>query len=525
MTYLKYLIIVVGLCTITSCIDLRHEDSTNVFEEDFFKNENDLKLYIYSLYKPFCSSPADANTWGIYSTLDGGYYAMTENTTDILTTEKNNDKAASAVCNRHNFDLFNTPQCTNPIYNKFLPKVSHLSKARMAALRIMDTDISNKEIYAAEAKAIVGWMGMILYDMFGPMPYASDELLREWNVNPMNGQYLPRATKEDFLGYLQKNLEEAIPILPEKQDPWGRVTKGAASMILLRIHLLQEDFINAKKVAKSIYEMGVEGGGSLYSLEKDYKRVFSIENRGGSCKEVILAVPCNGTKEYSPNQWFCVTMPDDYPHISPNSKGSGTHRMRWAFYDTYEAGDARLQTIVAEYTSTKNKDENGNPIVVKRNDKNLKNGALPFKYDMDPTVNGDFSKNDIVVFRYAEAILAYAEAINETEGPTKEAVDLLNIIRKRANLAEYNWQTDSQVNTKEAFRETILLERGHELYCEGVRHMDLVRMGKFVEYGKRGLTKAALKDYNNDPLRCVFPIDPQLVIDSKGIFKQNEAYN
>lgn len=516
MKIFKYLI--VALCTLscTSCIDLLHEDSTNVALDDFLKNENDLKLYVYSLYKPFCSSNGDANVWGFYATLDGGYYALTENTTDILTSEKTNVEAASIICNTHNWDMNSSKNVTNPIYNKFLPKIAHLSKARMAVLRMMDTDLPNKEAYIAEAKAIIGWTGMILYDMFGPIPYASDELLREWDADPMSGTYIPRPTSEKFLGYLQENLEEAIPELPTVQEPWGHLTKGAASMILLRVHLMQHDYENAKKVAKSIYEMGKEGGGSIYELLPDYQKIFSIDNSGN--KEMILAIPCDGTKDYSPNQWYCAAMPADFVHVSPYATGSSTHRMRWSFYDTYEKGDKRLNTIVAEYTNNKGKK-------VKRGDKNLTAGALPLKYDQDPTTNGNMSKNDIVVFRYAEAILSYAEAINETEGVTDLAKHLVNLVRKRAGLQEIEKvDNGAKVASPEAFREAILEERGHELYCEGVRHMDLVRMGKFVEYGKIGLSKSSLSKYNEDPRRAVFPIDPQMVIDSKGVIEQNEAY-
>ena len=177
-----------------------------------------------------------------------------------------------------------------------------------------------------------------------------------------------------------------------------------------------------------------------------------------------------------------------------------------------------MNTIVAEYVNNKGKK-------VKRGDKNLENGALPFKYDQDPTTQGNFAKNDIPIFRYAEAILGYAEAINETEGVTDLAIHLVNLIRSRAglsNIEEING--GEKVASPEAFREAILEERGHELYGEGVRHMDLVRMGKFVEYGKRGLSAYSLSKYNEDPRRAVFPIDPQMVIDSKGVIEQNEAY-
>ena len=500
----------------SSCMDLERVDSSNVPLEDFLKSENDLKLYVYSLYKPFCSSNGDADTWGFYATLDGGYYALTENTTDILTTEKANVEAASVICNTHNWDLNTSKNVTNPVYNKFLPKIAYISKARMASITIMQTSIPNKEKYAAEAKAIIGWLGMILYDMFGPLPYPSDEQLLLWDEHPLEGKWLARPTSEEFLAYLEDNLTEAIPELPETQDTWGRLTKGAASMILLRVHLMQKDFVKAKTVAKSIYEMGKEGGGSIYELMTDYSKIFSIDNQRN--KELILAIPCDGTKDYSPNQWYCAVMPADYVHTSTAAKGSSTHRMRWTFYDTYEKGDTRLNTIVAEYTNNKNKK-------VKRGAKNLENGALPFKYDQDPTTNGNFAKNDIPVFRYAEAILGYAEAINETEGVTDLAKHLVNLVRNRAGLPNIEKVNNgAKVASPEAFREAILEERGHELYCEGVRHMDLVRMDKFVEYGKIGLSEYSLSKYNEDPRRAVFPIDPQMIIDSKGVIVQNEAY-
>jgi hypothetical protein len=62
------------------------------------------------------------------------------------------------------------------------------------------------------------------------------------------------------------------------------------------------------------------------------------------------------------------------------------------------------------------------------------------------------------------------------------------------------------------------------LYAEGVRHKDLVREGKFVEFGKRGLSSDLLAQYNDDARRSVFQIDPQTVISSMGITTQNEGY-
>lgn len=513
--YIISFIAVLSVLSFNSCMDLERTDSSTIQLDNFLKNENDLKLYVYSLYKPFGSSNGDADVWGFYATLDAGYYSITENTTDILTTDKSNTNATSTLCNRHSWQL-NSNNIMNPLAGKYFPKVNHLSKARMAYIRIQETDLPNKEKYAAEAQAIIGWTGMILYDMFGPVPFASDEQLIKWDANPQSGEWLPKPTDEAFLNYLIDNMEEAIPLLPETQNDWGRITKGAARMLLLRIYLMKGDFQNAKPVAKDLYEMGIESGiGSIYRLEPSYQNVFSISNEKN--KELILAIPCDGTKDYSPNQWYCAAMPSDYVHISPYATGSSTHRMRWDFYDTYEPHDERLNTIVASYANNKG--------VTKDRNNGLASGAIPFKYDQDPSTNGNFSRNDIPVFRYAEAILIYAETIFETEGITSQAISLVNQVRSRAGLSGIETIDGGiHVSSPDAFREAILLERGHELYCEGVRHMDLIRHGKWAEYGKRGLLTADASAYNDDPNRYVFPIDPQVVIDSKGIIEQNVAY-
>lgn len=112
------------------------------------------------------------------------------------------------------------------------------------------------------------------------------------------------------MDYLIGNLEEAIPLLSETQSEWGHITKDVARMLLLRIYLMKGDFAKAKPVAKELYEMEESSGvGSTYRLEPSYKNVFSISNERN--KELILAIPCDGTKDYSPNQWYGTAMPAD----------------------------------------------------------------------------------------------------------------------------------------------------------------------------------------------------------------------
>jgi hypothetical protein len=81
------------------------------------------------------------------------------------------------------------------------------------------------------------------------------------------------------------------------------------------------------------------------------------------------------------------------------------------------------------------------------------------------------------IIRYADALLMYAEALNET-GDSAKAHAVLNRVRERAyHDASGNFSGLS----KEQFRATILKERFLEFPLEGHRWFDLVRTGTFFQ--------------------------------------------
>jgi len=86
-----------------------------------------------------------------------------------------------------------------------------------------------------------------------------------------------------------------------------------------------------------------------------------------------------------------------------------------------------------------------------------------------------------IYFRYADALLQYAEAANELGGPnytlagaSMTAVQALNKVRERVNMPGVN---SAYLASKETFRERIKTERAVELYLEGKRFFDLSRWG------------------------------------------------
>ncbi len=122
-----------------------------------------------------------------------------------------------------------------------------------------------------------------------------------------------------------------------------------------------------------------------------------------------------------------------------------------------------------------------------------------FKYWPDPNAASECNGNDIVYLRYADILMCRAEALNELNGPTKEAIDLVNEIRKRAKVKEIEL---TDYNTKDKLRDFILAERGREFFSEGLRREDLIRHGKFISDAvSRGKNAKAYQELYPIPLR------------------------
>jgi hypothetical protein len=94
------------------------------------------------------------------------------------------------------------------------------------------------------------------------------------------------------------------------------------------------------------------------------------------------------------------------------------------------------------------------------------------------------NSGNYIVFRFADVILLYAEALAELGTNDSKACDLLNMIRNRAGAAEVN------VSGSE-LQDAVFWERVRELIGEGHYYYDLVRTGKIcnMNYCKHYITR------------------------------------
>jgi len=119
--------------------------------------------------------------------------------------------------------------------------------------------------------------------------------------------------------------------------------------------------------------------------------------------------------------------------------------------------------------------------------------------------------------RYAEILLIYAEALNESTGsPSLQAYNAINEVRSRAGFTSHLSGLSQQ-----EFRNAILRERRIELNFEGHRWFDLVRIELLITAVTNESSSARNPTIDNKHL--LFPI-PQREMDINQALEQNPGY-
>jgi hypothetical protein len=453
--------------------------------ETFFSSEADFKNALIALYAPFSadwgSTDQGVGTWyaALYNADPKTYWARSETTTDEMFSPWD-PTFTGFTWGPATFAGGQAPDYAKIRYVARATDV--IDKIQQSKANVPD---AVKAQYVAEAKALRGWLMFILYDFFGPVNAKTDP------ATLSSTEITPRPSQQEYVAQMVKDLTEAIPDLKDRYNGdatnWGRIGKGTARMVLLRLYMHDKDWVKAEAVAREITQMG-------YSLVANYTDICSALNN-----EQIYAVPTNAS---SPNWYFQEVTPGDFASAGTITRDAGWYGywMPWSHYDTYSPTDKRLATVIASYTTT-----SGGTMDRARG----LAGAIPMKCTSG--LGGSTgSEVDWPVFRYAETLLSLAEAINE-QARTAEALPFVNQVRTRAGVP--TWAGLSQVQ----LRDSLMAERGRELYAEGVRRDDLIRAGTFI-------SSALARGAAAKPGNVLFPIPLEVIQQSNGIITQNPGY-
>jgi hypothetical protein len=360
------------------------------------------------------------------------------------------------------------------------------------------TSDANKKQYAAEARVLRAFSYDLLYKWFGPVPL---------RTTSSSEPTMAKASDEEMRSFIESELLAAIPDLPDpgKEEAFGRVNKGVAVGVLAKYYLNTKQWQKAADACKQLMNF------NYYQLYPQYQNMFRVENEGN--KEMILVQPCRNETNFGnwytagalPTNFKSTAQIPEYTWTSTMANFATQYRMRTAFTSTFDiTNDKRATLLIRSYVNT-----TGATVNLLSTADNVRS----LKYWDNNTV-GNNSGNDVPVLRYADILLSRAEALNEVSGPTQEALDLINLVRTRAGIANL---TLAMATSKEVLRDLILRERGWEFYSEGKRREDLLRQNKFISLAQaRGLTNASDK-------HKLFPI-PQAEIDANKACVQNDGY-
>ena len=314
------------------------------------------------------------------------------------------------------------------------------------------------------------------------------------------------AQYDRVLDLVEGDFKEAMELLPTRElgGEWalGRATSGAAAGYYARTLMQRHKYNDALTVLKDI----INGKYGKYELMKNYGDNFregaAYENNAESLFEVqYLDYGTQGTDD----EWTPVNTSANATqgHAIESNFGPGRYS-GWAdlsaspwLYQLFKAErttsgglDPRLYWTIGTYEPEWDgfefgnvcytaKMTNGDPVATNDN-----NGGLPIAKWTNLRTGlyngitvGLHCGINLRLMRYSDVLLRAAECENEVNGPTQQAIDWINQVRKRAGLADLKL---ADFNTADKLFEQIAnVERPKEFGCEFGRGFDLIRWGFF----------------------------------------------
>ena len=365
-----------------------------------------------------------------------------------------------------------------------------------------------------QMKRIKGQMlflrGLAYYNLVGY--YQNPILITDYNTySTLSGLYGSNSTYDEVWDQVEKDLSEAMTLLPSRDagGEWakGRATCGAAAGYYARALMMRHKYSEALNVLKAI----INGQYGTYKLMANYGDNFregsAYENNDESLFEIqFLDYGSQGTDDEwtpvntSPNatQGSAIESnfgPGDFGGWADLSASPWLYNLFKAEKTTAGKLDPRLYWTIGTYETDWDGFEYGNvcytapmtddaPVVTNNN-----NGGLPVAKHTnlrtglyDKVVTGLHCGINLRMMRYSDVLLRAAECENEVNGPTQQAIDWINQVRNRAQLASLKL---SDFNSADKLFEQIAnVERPKEFGCEFGRGFDLIRWGFFYDAGR-----------------------------------------
>lgn len=379
-----------------------------------------------------------------------------------------------------------------------------------------------RERYAAEVKFIRAYQYMFLTQFWGDVPLVTKTLTMD---SPE--LFDPRTPRKEVIDFILNDLRSSYKALPATiaggKSDFGRISQAASLALIARLALYNERWEEAAEAAKEIMDMNYFALYTSGGAANAYRNLFIYEgraSRNASNKETILAFVYNYTAGTRHNLSRELQVPDQETRLMPTKAFvenylctdgkpvSISPLYSEASYDAiFQNRDPRLKQSILSPGSAWNGKADGSAsntaTTIFRtprftNDKKgcvTRTGYYPVKY-CEPTKVGavNTDDNDIIIFRYAEVLLTYAEAMFKQGKLTQDIVDqTINKLRDRVGMHRMNLTELAEwgLNVEDEIRR----ERRAEMFMEGWRYFDVQRWKEGDLLGKdvKGIKKSMVE--------------------------------
>ena len=522
------LLLMVALMSLGSCDDFLEDKPTDRLPADGAYNTV-AELRLNALGSIYLNIGGSSPSQGLQGTARGVWDLNTFSTDEAIIPTRGADWYDGGIWQNLFLHRFGNVDFTGDTWNYLFKEVLACNRALEAidafAVNHPGEDVSELR---AEARALRAMFLFYAMDLYGRVPLFT-------NSSP-TVQEMKLQDRSVAFRHIVSELQAVEGDLPVERSTrhgefYGRITASVVDFLLAKVLLNAEvyaddDWTDAEHPDASTMMWTVDGesmntwkaverycvflSGQGYELATEFKDNFDINNE--ESPELIFTIPMD-IYNYS-NRFTQQFRSLHYNHAAAlglngeNGPCATIEAMNTFGYEKGVDADIRLfwtyyyDQVYHEKTGDAVTLDDGSllvyyPLAVKldlSNDPYEKTaGARMRKYEIDLAAmsDGQLRRNDIVLFRYADALLMQCEAMLRDGRAGAEADALLNRVRSRVGM---EWRTATLGN--------VLEERMLELAWEGWRRNDLIRFGQFTRpYTDRPQLEADRKGYT-----LVFPI-------------------
>lgn len=367
----------------------------------------------------------------------------------------------------------------------------------------------------AETRALRAYGYYYAMDYFGNVPLFTGA--------KVDANDLPKtAPRKEIFDFVVKEFAEAAADLPSitevnRASYYPRLTKEAVYTALASVYLNAEVYADQAHWADVVTMCDNVIKTNAYSLEDKVGDCFLATNEANST-EVISAFAVDPARGVDGNEFILYAQHalDQKKYNLAFAPANG-----YCFTDEalnrYEAGDERLELL--EYGPqyyqdgvTPLCDDDGNQLVLTTIKDMVaaqeNEGYRVLKYSpVGVAWSGSRADNDYVLERYSNVLLMKAEALFRQGQQPGEALELVNQVRRRSNLADWDELTLKKIEE----------ERAREFIWENQRRRDMIRFGSYFTDTWFYKTTATEK------WRGIYPI-PAIQLNNNPNLEQNPNY-